>query len=156
MKKRDFKTAAHELSIYTKEINDEIGRNIKKLDKIERQQEISASAYMPIFLAALAEMQKAHTKAVFENNILNDKREKQEFDEMINNLSVRLACINEAEEQGIEISNENFEHGLYQFVASAENIQLDGNEDMKEVIEKLESKYNETLKSENTEVYNEA
>jgi len=140
MKNRDYKKLSFELSKYSDEISVDNRRRIKKLNEYENMK-ISASTFMPMFIAMLASVSRQYGIQKYENLVYENENEKREIENLMKNISERLDIIKESEQMGLEISNKNFEKGIYDFVSSSENIMFEENKEMTEIIDKLESKY---------------
>jgi len=141
MKNRDYQKLSFELAKYSEDINLENKRRYKKLNEYEKLQ-IKGGDFTPMFLVMLADIAKEYGISKYENLIHENEKEKREIENFMKNISERLEIIKESEKMGLEISNENFEKSVYDFVSSSENIKFEDSEEMREIIEKLEEKYN--------------
>jgi len=145
MKKRDYARLSKSMARFAEEIDIENKQRFKKLQELEKQK-IDYNVFTPAFLVMLADIYKDYKKIDFERLIDASAEEGREMRELMKNAEERLSIIEEAEGMGLEVSNEDFEKGIYDFVASAENIEFEKDDYMTEIIEKLESKYSDTTK----------
>ena len=151
MKKRDYAKLSMSMARFSENINDENKERLRQIRELEGMK-VNYDGFSPVFFALFADIFKDFKKMELDHLVSASNYEEKQIRQLMKNAEDRLKIIEEAEKNGLVISNENFEKGIYSFVASSENIEFKKDEDMKKIIDKLESKYGYTMQKDDQEV----
>ena len=150
MKKRDYAKLSMSMARFSENINDENKERLRQIRELEGMK-VNYDGFSPVFFALFADIFKDFKKMELHHLVSASNYEEKQIRQLMKNAEDRLKIIEEAEKNGLVISNEKFEKGIYSFVASSENIEFKKDEDMKKIIDKLESKYGYTMQKEDEE-----